>query len=264
MASSIQSGDLILVNRGGVDYQAKVSDLSIPDSTSDVDLDGYATEEWVEAKGYITSDEVPESEAPDLEAVLAGGGVFENGQILAKGAATSYAMEDTCFVGVDTATLSEESGDGHDINSVRGIQLVKKEQGNYNQTVKILTSGDAYFRGYVQSTSMIANASTVGGLVNNGKPLVEFKCLNYQSGTTPNPGNFSVLDVKDYRNKVTAKHLANGSIYIGGRNDTGDGGVSYISLEAETGTVEAKEFIGDGSKLTNVSLPNFRTLTALS
>lgn len=265
-AKSIQSDDLILVNRGGVDYRAKVSDLS----TSDVDLDGYATEEWVEAKGYITSDEVPESEAPDLEAVLAEGGVFENGQILARGAATSYAMEDTCFVGVDTATLSEESGDGHDINSVRGIQLVKKDQGTFNQTVKILTSGDAYFRGYVQSTSMIANASTVGGLINNGKPLVEFKCLNYQSGTTPNPGNFSVLDVKDYRNKVTAKHLANGSIYIGGRNDTGDGGVSYISLEAEEGniyakgTVEAKEFIGDGSKLTNVSLPNFRTLTALS
>ena len=289
-AKSIQSDDLILVNRGGVDYRAKVSDLS----TSDVDLDGYATEEWVEAKGYITSDnasfagtvEATEfigdgskltgisssggGETQTLQAVIDEDGVFTDGQITAKGAYASYAMEDTCLVGVDTATLSEESGDGHDINSVRGIQLVKKDQGTFNQTVKILTSGDAYFRGYVQSTSMIANASTVGGLINNGKPLVEFKCLNYQSGTTPNPGNFSVLDVKDYRNKVTAKHLANGSIYIGGRNDTGDGGVSYISLEAEEGniyakgTVEAKEFIGDGSKLTNVSLPNFRTLTALS
>ena len=37
-AKNIQSDDLILVNRGGVDYQAKVSDLPIEDA--DVDHSG--------------------------------------------------------------------------------------------------------------------------------------------------------------------------------------------------------------------------------
>ena len=53
-AKKIDSDDLILVNRGGVDYQAEVGELPI----EDVDLDGYATEDWVKAKGYITSEGV--------------------------------------------------------------------------------------------------------------------------------------------------------------------------------------------------------------
>ena len=59
--SNIKSDDLILINRGGVDYQAKVSDLPI----EDVDLSEYAklddsdqdiTANDITAEGYFIGD----------------------------------------------------------------------------------------------------------------------------------------------------------------------------------------------------------------
>ena len=74
--SNLDNEDLLLVHREGKDYRAKVDDMATDLNINieidcsggggsggggDVDLDGYATEAWVEAKGYITIDEVPES-----------------------------------------------------------------------------------------------------------------------------------------------------------------------------------------------------------
>ena len=140
-AKSIQSDDLILVNRGGVDYRAKVSDLPI---------------------------EAPESETPDLEAVIAEGGVFKTGAINAEGPAAGMAMSDTAFFIRDTLTLTPESGDGHDPGSVRGIQCLVADSNEfmgYRQTIKLLTNGNGYFEGSVESGEFIGDGSKLTGVM---------------------------------------------------------------------------------------------------
>ena len=117
-AKKIESDDLILVNRGGVDYQAKVSDLPI----EDVDLDGYATEKWVEAKGYITSDEVPET--PELDGYATEewveDWVEDKGYITSEGVdLDGYATEEW----VEAKGYITSDGDGSTLTGVMPLDL---------------------------------------------------------------------------------------------------------------------------------------------
>ena len=60
---------------------------------------------------------------------------------------------------------------------------------------------------------------------------------------------------------VSWTHL--GNLRIGENLQDPSSPIVHVEI-TRTGTVTAKEFIGDGSRLTDVPLPDFRTLPALS
>ena len=223
---AIQNDDLILVNRGGVDYKAKIEELPtgngdvdlseyaklndtdqdiiannvkvsyltatadietergyfIGDGSKltnlpvgDIDLSGYALVDHqheaddIDLSGYALVDHQHEaSETPNLQAVVTEGGTFTKGFITARGAAAGFAIMDTYFSIIDLGQLSPESGDGHDMNSVRGIQLLfpdPEESSGYRQTIKLLTNGNAYFENVETKELTTSHDSAINGVV---------------------------------------------------------------------------------------------------
>lgn len=70
-----------------------------------------------------------------------------------------------------------------------------------------------------------------------------------------------------YRDKGTEVYLTQNNIQIRIKDKNNPDNYAFnIQAEAFSGSssIKADEFIGDGSKLTNVSLPDFRTLTPLT
>ena len=156
-------GDIYIQHKD--DQSSAIADASFTGISGKTIKEGTFVIFGVDDYWHAGGNAVSTSETPDLQTVINEGGVFTNGTITAKSPNANYAMEDTCFIGIDTATLSEESGDGHDLSSVRGIQLLKKDKGLFNQTVKILTNGNAYFENSVESAEFIGDGSKLTGVM---------------------------------------------------------------------------------------------------
>lgn len=251
--SKIQPEDLILINRDGVDYQAKVEDL--PDSGGDTGS-GVDPNEYARLDGATFTEELE----------------IEQGNDKAYGITRASAQEISITTGESKEALADK---------------------NYWNKL-VLSSGDGVFiyKGDGTTTGFDGDGFVGDGGKLTGLPTPTLSdVVTTQGNPDSNKVNGSIcLDGSNSRwfkvsgNSDSIK-MTHQSIEIDGNfgmtktgrtlirtSDTqffpSSGSSATVSIDNDKGTVSVNGsnsgFIGDGSQLTNVPLPDFRTLTALS
>ena len=189
---AIQNSDLLVVNRGGVDYKAPVTQLNIPTDNADI----------ANGAGYITLSEVPD---PVLEGALIFKGTVASEAALPGDA----AVGDIYFNETNNHMYAwGEDGQWHKLNTIEDVDL--------SEYAKLDGEGNGNIVGY-QSFETRAGQK----LLDSG---AEFTNLASTGRTT--------------------LHAVDVSSHILGTGDN----VTITGVSS----VIAEEFIGDGSKLTNL------------
>ena len=191
----------------------------------DVDLDGFATEDWVEAKGYITAAEVPDDAAP-INEVLAEGNTADPAQSL------HFSISEGDIPPITTVdTIDFDGGAG-----LRLGGLVSYYHINQPFTVDTDSGDVSEFEYATKQMTVVEDAyytTNDEGDVFNRVGLNGYKFRSSGTHTEINKRGIQVW-VKD--------------------EDDEDNFIFRVDVEAYDGrsSIKAGEFIGDGSKLTNL------------
>jgi hypothetical protein len=207
--AKIQDTDLLVINRGGVDYKSPKSELGIPTKVGElendkgyitagevpnVDLDSYATEEWVLTKNYITLAEVP---YVDLD-----------------GYATEEWVEDKNYITL--AEVPEVDLDGYATEE----WVLTKNYITLEDVPEPDLEGALIFKGNVENEAALPDDASQGDMYYN-----EADEHLYAKGETEWYKLATVDDIDLSK---------------------------YAKLDDDEQSITAKEFIGDGSQLTNL------------
>ena len=210
----------------------------------EVNLDGYATEQWVEAKGYITAAEVPEvnlDEYARLDGATFTGNVDIDNDLTALNVYADQVQTGTNHI--STTGISVGTGD----ISARNSTVTAKE----------FIGDGATFTGNVEAASFASNQGgldltnedgTGSTIASNGVTTIQ---ISKSRGN-----NFTAFEVYKGDNK-RFDLTGTGKITLGQKLhlDAANGKLEKVIIDSN-GTITANEFIGDGSKLTNLPIPD--------
>lgn len=220
----IKDTDLLLINRDGVDYNSPVEELSIPKKTSELDNDA----------NFITLSEVPE---PDLEGSL----VFR-GNVANEGALPGDAVVGDLYYNEDDQHLyARGESEWHKLGQIDDVNL--------DEYAKL--DGSTPFTGQIQTAETGITFETTGY-------ESELSITSYKAKGLCSEIVWGDKDGGEYGHVIT-HHFEGQDI----RLKVDDAASTDTVLEVLTwgevkatidaqGTITAKEFIGDGSKLTNL------------
>ena len=222
---ALESGDLYLVNRAGADYRVEYGTIK---------------------EDILGSVELPDGSpaVPTLENVLEAGNIAKPGQVIrfsTNPAPITFSKSLAGTFAEDLGTIPAGFG------RVMG-GLVQLSYINPDVPIEGGDLGDEVYEGFYKfDTTIGSGIYSENPAVNRGaSPLAEFSV--YGIGWEPHSG------VNSFWVNKWSFNLQGANANIRDQNDVGYLMVKgeQANINTETGTIEAKEFIGDGSKLTNL------------
>ena len=244
---AIQNTDLLVVNRGGVDYKADVAKLKIPTDNKDL----------VNGAGYITSAQIPPCDFT---------GLATSEELTAEEVAR--IAEDARL---DAAIKTLESGDGPDLSEYATEAWVEgKGYITLSEVPDSVLEGALVFKGNVESEAALPGDAAVGDIYFNendnhmyawGEDSAWHKLNTIEDVDLSEYAKTTYVDSADNALNVliAANTQAIEAIEIPEAQDLS----SYAKLNDSSQNITAKEFNGDGSKLTNLPIPEAVTIDQL-